>query len=220
MPTDPDSNSIAHPTTNTRRDFEQHVLPLLDSLYGAAARLTRNPDEAEDLVQDAVLRAYRFWDTFKPGTNIKAWMFTILRNTFINGYHREGRRRRLSKCVASQMLSVGPVAAVAYSGRPPGPEEGVCTEHERERILDAIGSLREEYRTVVILADYEGLPYKQIAEIMGTPIGTVMSRLHRARKILRELLMQYAHETGRIEDPASSESTIDLGDYRRQRQTA
>ncbi|MFO7564562.1 MAG: sigma-70 family RNA polymerase sigma factor [Enhygromyxa sp.] len=184
-----------------RREFEQTALPLLDNLYGAAMRLTRDPAEAEDLVQDSMVRAYRFWDTFKQGTNIKAWLFTILRNTFINGYHRRGRARKFESEVNGQMRSLGPTVAVAYSSsQPPGPEEVVVQQITTARIREALDSLPPDYRVAVILADLEGLSYKEIAEAMDCPIGTVMSRIYRGRKLLHKLLYDHAREIGVVVD--------------------
>lgn len=191
-----------------RREFEQSALPLLDNLYGAAMRLTRDPAEAEDLVQDSMVRAYRFWDTFKRGTNIKAWLFTILRNTFINGYHRRGRARSFHSDVNAQMRSLGPTVALANStSQPPGPEEVVSTQITTARIREALDSLPPDYRIAVTLADLEGLSYKEIAEAMDCPIGTVMSRIYRGRKILHKLLYDHAREIGIIEegDPPAGE---------------
>jgi len=184
-----------------RREFEQTALPLLDNLYGAAVRLTRDPAEAEDLVQDSMVRAFRFWDSFKPGTNIKAWMFTILRNTFINGYHRRGRKRSFESRVKSQMRSVGPTVAVAHStSQPPGPEEAVSANITSERIKQALDSLPPDYRLAVTLADLEGLSYKEIAEVMDCPVGTVMSRIYRGRKALHKLLYDHAREIGIVDE--------------------
>jgi RNA polymerase sigma-70 factor (ECF subfamily) len=165
-----------------RREFEQTALPLIDNLYGAAMRLTRDPSEAEDLVQDAMVRAFRFWSSFQQGTNIKAWMFTILRNTFINGYHRRGRKRSFQNDVSAQVRSLGPSVAVGNSTSPPGPEEGMNARITHARIREALESLPIDYRTAVTLADLEGLSYKEIAEVMECPIGTVMSRIYRGRK--------------------------------------
>jgi RNA polymerase sigma-70 factor (ECF subfamily) len=194
-----------------RRQFEQTALPLLDNLYGAAMRLTRDPAEAEDLVQDSMVRAYRFWDSFKQGTNIKAWMFTILRNTFINGYHRRGRARSFHSDVNAQMRSLGPTVALANStSQPPGPEEAVFTQITTTRIREALDSLPPDYRLAVTLADLEGLSYKEIAEVMDCPIGTVMSRIYRGRKILHKLLYDHAREIGMVEDgdpPAGERET-------------
>jgi RNA polymerase sigma-70 factor, ECF subfamily len=194
-----------------RREFEQTALPLLDNLYGAAMRLTRDPAEAEDLVQDSMVRAYRFWDSFKQGTNIKAWLFTILRNTFINGYHRRGRTRSFHSDVNAQMRSLGPTVALANStSQPPGPEEALSTQITTARIREALDSLPPDYRVAVTLADLEGLSYKEIAEVMDCPIGTVMSRIYRGRKTLHKLLYEHAREIGIVDDgdpPAGERET-------------
>ncbi len=191
-----------------RQEFERTALPLLDNLYGAAMRLTRDPAEAEDLVQDSMVRAYRFWDTFQRGTNIKAWLFTILRNTFINGYHRRGRARSFQSDVNAQMASLGPAVAVANStSHPPGPEEVVSKQVTNERIREALDSLPSDYRLAVTLADLEGMSYKEIADIMECPIGTVMSRIYRGRKLLHKLLYEHAREIGIVDehDPPAGE---------------
>jgi RNA polymerase sigma-70 factor (ECF subfamily) len=186
-----------------RREFEATALPLINNLYGAAMRLTRDPAEAEDLVQDSMVRAFRFWSTFQQGTNIKAWMFTILRNTFINGYHRRGRKRDFQNDVNSQMRSLGPTVALANStSQPPGPEEAVSSEITQMRIREALDSLPPDYRLAVTLADLEGLSYKEIAEVMECPIGTVMSRIYRGRKILHKLLYEHAREIGMVAEGA------------------
>lgn len=184
-----------------RREFEATVLPLINNLYGAAMRLTRDPAEAEDLVQDSLVRAFRFWSTFQQGTNIKAWMFTIQRNTFINGYHRRGRKRDFESDVTSQMRSIGPTIALANStSQPPGPEEAVSAEITQMRVREALDSLPPDFRMAVTLCDFEGLSYKDVAEIMECPIGTVMSRIYRGRKILHKLLHEHARELGIVRD--------------------
>lgn len=223
-----------------RQDFEHVALPQLDSLYGAALRLTRNPAEAEDLVQDTFVRAYRFWHTFKTGTSIKAWMFTILRNTFINRYHRNNRRRSTRHDLEAQLNALGTEAAVARAGtHPAGPEATISRRVTRERIDAALESVPEDYRTAVILADLEGLAYKEIAEIMDCPIGTVMSRIYRGRKLLAKLLQDHAVELGLLDpeaalprtqhnqrprkptpSPPSDAETLDLDSYRSKRGTA
>jgi RNA polymerase sigma-70 factor, ECF subfamily len=203
-----DSSSQPPMEAAARREFEATALPLINNLYGAAMRLTRDPAEAEDLVQDSMVRAFRFWSTFQQGTNIKAWMFTILRNTFINGYHRRGRKRDFQNDVSSQMSSLGPTVAVANStSQPPGPEEAVSSEITQMRIREALDSLPPDYRLAVTLADLEGLSYKEIAEIMECPIGTVMSRIYRGRKILHKLLYEHAREIGVVAegDPPAGE---------------
>lgn len=179
--------------------FEELVLPLRESLYGAAMRLTRDPSEAEDLVQDSMIRAYRFWGSFEQGTNIKAWMFTILRNTFINGYHRRGRKQTFHNDVAAQLGALGPEVAVGNSGsRPPDPEEVVSGRTTQVEIQRALDSLPPDYRLAVTLADLEGFSYKEIAEVMECPIGTVMSRIYRGRRALAHLLYDHAVEIGAV----------------------
>ena len=223
-----------------RREFEETALPLIDNLYGAAMRLTRDRNEAEDLVQDSMVRAFRFWNTFQRGTNIKAWMFTILRNTFITGYHRRNRRSAMQTDVSSQMRSLGPTVAVANStSEPPGPEEVVSSELTQTKIREALDSLPPDYRLAVTLADLAGLSYKEIAEVMDCPIGTVMSRIYRGRKILYKLLYDHAREIGMVDEddaPAkerpstrrgsskaskteksNTEGAVDLAAYRRKK---
>lgn len=218
-----------------RQDFEKVALPQLDSLYGAALRLTRNPAEAEDLVQDTYVRAYRFWHTFKTGTSIKAWMFTILRNTFINRYHKTNRRRSTRSDLEAQLNALGSEAAVGRSAPPPVGAEAVIGQRvTRERIDAALESVPDDYRTAVVLADLEGLAYKEIAEIMDCPIGTVMSRIYRGRRLLAKLLRDHAVELGllapdaplpRTQDAPSERAgqtgtdgkTVDLDSYRNKR---
>ena len=214
--------------TAARQEFEKVALPHLDSLYGAALRLTRNPSEAEDLVQDSFVRAYRFWHTFKAGTSIKAWLFTILRNTFINRYHRGNRRRTARHDLEAQLNSLGTDAAVARTTpQLPGPEAAVSQQVTRDRIYAALESVPEDYRAAVMLADLEGLAYKEIAEIMDCPIGTVMSRIYRGRRLLAKLLKDHAAELGLIDpedelarSPKRSGKTVDLETYRNKRGTA
>ncbi len=196
-----------------RREFERVVLPLGDNLYGAAMRLTRDPAEAEDLVQDSLVRAFRFWATFERGTNIKAWMFTILRNTFINGYHRRGRARSFQSDVSAQVQALGPAVAVANStSQPPGPEEVVSGQVTLMRIREALDLLPPDFRLAVTLADLDGLSYKEIAEITDCPIGTVMSRIYRGRKVLLKLLRAHAIDSGLIEEdePETRMSTREM----------
>jgi RNA polymerase sigma-70 factor (ECF subfamily) len=185
--------------TNSMTNFDAVALPQRKNLYGAAMRLTRDQAEAEDLVQDTLVRAFRFWDSFQDGSNIKAWLFTILRNTFINGYHRAGRRHAFERDVALDMGSVGPESAVGCSGSaPPGPDAGLSAQTTREQIQRALEALPADYRTAVTLADLEGRSYKEIAETMGCPIGTVMSRIYRARGLLYGHLKEHAQSLGMV----------------------
>ena len=203
-----------------RHEFESTALPQLDALYGAALRLTRNAAEAEDLVQDSYVRAYRFWHTFKSGTSVRAWLFTILRNTFINRYHRSNRTRAARTDLEAQLPALGPEAAVGHpSSRVPTPDAALAARITRERIMTALESVPEDYRMAVILADLEGLAYKEIAEVMDCPIGTVMSRIYRGRRLLHKLLHDHAVELGLTEpaiddDEAVATNTVHIEDYR------
>ncbi len=179
-----------------RRDFENTALPHLGSLYGAAFRLTRNPRDAEDLVQDVMLRAYRFWESFEPDSNCKAWLFKILTNTFINQYQKTKRHREvLSAAITEQEATDGVlVHEGALAQRDP---EGILLERSlSEDVARALTELPADFRLAVVLCDVEGFSYKEIAEIMDCPVGTVMSRLHRGRRLLRQSLREFALSQG------------------------
>ncbi len=194
------------PTLTRRqiRQFEQQVLPLTNNLYGAAMRLTRHPADAEDLLQEVLIRSYRFWLSFEQGTNLKAWLFTILRNAYISSYNRAGRKQTFTNDLNSQMRSIGPTVAVANStSQPPGPEEAARAGHTRDVIREALELLPADYRLAITLFEYEGFSYKEIAEVMECPIGTVMSRIFRGRNLLKKLLHAHAHELGMAEAPAT-----------------
>ena len=168
--------------------FERDVVPFLGQLYMAALRMTRNPTDAEDLVQETSVKAYAAFHQFRPGTNLKAWLHRILANTFINGYRK--RRREPRQATASDYADWhaqgDPLASAARSA-----EAEALDRLADSEILRALRDLPEEFRVAVYLADIEGYAYKEIAEIMGTPIGTVMSRLHRGRGRLRDKLAAY-----------------------------
>jgi RNA polymerase sigma-70 factor (ECF subfamily) len=174
----------------TETPFERDVLPHLDLMYRVALRLTGDPANAEDLVQDTVLKAYRAWDTFRQGTNARGWLLTILRNTFINDY----RRRRRAPVTVD--IDVAEQYALVHQEAGRDPEGEFFHELVDDRILSAIDALPEEFREVVVLSDVEGLGYAQIAETVGVPVGTVKSRLFRARKHLQGTLLEYAIEAG------------------------
>ncbi len=200
-----------------RARFEALVLPELDTMHAVALRLTRNATEAEDLVQEACVRAFRFWDSFRPGTSVRAWLVTIVRNTFINRYHRDRRRRRNRDAVAEagKMADHDPLAAEV-----PSPERAAEARRTRERVLAALDLLPEDYRVAVTLADLQGFSYREIAEAMECPIGTVMSRIHRGRKMLRKLLEEHARELGIAPPPepaaeGDADAPVRLDDYRR-----
>lgn len=175
--------------------FEAEALPLLDQLYSAALRMTRNPADAQDLVQDAYMKAYQAFASFKPGSNLKAWMYRILTNQYINNYRKAQRRPAETSgedLTDWQMAETASHHAVGLESA----EVEALKNIPDNRIRDALMSLPDDYRMVVYYADVEDLPYKDIAEIMDTPIGTVMSRLHRGRKQLRAKLKDVAAEHG------------------------
>lgn len=181
--------------------FERDALEYLDQLYGAAVRMTRNPSDAEDLVQETYTKAFAAFRSYRQGTNLRAWLFRILRNTFINSY-RKGQREPYSHSAdelsESQLLDIDERA-------PGGARSAEIEALERlgdTEVLEAMAALPEDFRTAVYLADVEGFSYKEIAEIMDTPVGTVMSRVHRGRKTLRSLLSGYARERGLLSGAA------------------
>lgn len=178
-----------------REVFESLALPYLDSLYNTAYRLTRNPQDAEDLVQETYLKAYRGFGQFTPGTNLKAWLFKILKNSFINEYRkRQGQPERGDFAEIEQ----GYEGAIdpQYSAPGANPEEAALAHTLDEGIQRALDELPEDYRMVLLLADLEDFSYREIAEILEIPLGTVMSRLYRARKLLETELLRYGRSRG------------------------
>ncbi|MEW5876203.1 MAG: sigma-70 family RNA polymerase sigma factor [Candidatus Zixiibacteriota bacterium] len=180
-----------------RSQFEKLISPLLDSLYRTALRMTRNPEDAEDLVQETCLKAYRYFDRFEDGSNLRAWLFKILTNLFINRYRKQGKEpvtvdidEAEDYFLFKQMVSSGAVS------RYQSPEKDLFDRTLGADVEKAIEELPDEFRIVVVMAFLEGLAYEEIAEVLGVPMGTVKSRLHRGRKMLQKALHEHAVRAG------------------------
>ena len=192
--------------------FAEQAMPFMDQLYAHAMRMTRNAADAEDLVQETYLKGYRAFDSFKEGTNLRAWLFRILTNSYINNYRKKQRRPDES--------DLGDVEDLYMYRRLGGAETSTLGRSAEDELLDtitesevkdAIEALPEQYRDAVLLADVEGFAYKEIAEILDVPIGTVMSRLHRGRKRLQDQLMEFGRRRGLVPDTGDDPETESEG---------
>lgn len=177
------------------RAFEEQALPLMPQLYGAALRWTRNPSDAEDLVQETFAKAYAAWDKFQQGTNLKAWLYRIMTNTHINLYNKRAKDQAKGGLDDLEDWQVG--SGESVTSKPARSAEAEALDNLPSTIIrESLDQIPDEFRMVVYYAVVEGLPYAEIAEVMETPVGTVMSRLHRGKKMLKELLTDYARQEG------------------------
>lgn len=209
-----------NPKRDKPSDFEREAVQHLGSLLAVATRMTRNPAEAEDLVQDTLVKAMRAREQFEPGTNMRAWLLRILTNTFINRYRRGGLEKALLEGPDADPLADGWVSASTMEAMR-DPESQALRPVLEQEIRTALDELPEEFRLTVMLADVEELSYREIADIMGCPIGTVMSRLHRGRRLLKSRLYEHALDLGIIgpeskvgADDAKPSEPVDLVAYR------
>lgn len=188
--------------------FEEQAIGHLDAMFAVACRMTKNPSTAEDLVQDAMVKALRGRDQFQPGTNLKAWLLRIVTNTFLNHYKRGGLERDVFEGPDAEALNDGWMSAESLRGMRDA-ESLALTPLLRDELLAALDELPEEFRMPVVLCDVEEMSYKEIAEIMGCPVGTVMSRLHRGRKMLKSRLYEQALAMGIVSEATSEPANLD-----------
>ncbi len=186
-------------------DFEREVMPHLQALYGVALRMTKSEGDAEDLVQDTMLRAYRFWDGFEAGSNCRAWLMRILTNVFRNRYRERAREQEILGEAETSAANLG-----QFQGAAPRDAESALFGRMLSRDVEtALATLPAEFRLPVILADLEDLSYKEIADIMECPAGTVMSRLYRGRRMLQKQLSDYARQASQADATGAAASAAD-----------
>jgi len=194
-----------------RTKFEILVLPHTTALYGGAYRLTHNTGDAEDLVQETMLRAYRYWDTFEEGSNCKAWLFKILTNTFLSRCQSQKRSKEILRAAVAQQGSLDGILIQEKAQNQRTPEEIITQQTLSEDVERALQSLPSDFRVAVMLCDVQNFSYKEISEMLNCPVGTVMSRLYRGRRLLKAELQSFAEREGVVR---SETSTINLATYR------
>jgi RNA polymerase sigma-70 factor, ECF subfamily len=214
LPASPDARDLDWLAMDTpddsvdkRRLFEEQALPYMDQLYAAAMRLTRNPTDAADLVQETYVKAFQAFEQFTQGTNLKAWLYRIQTNTFINQYRKNQRNPYQGTIDDLEDWQLGGAESVTQSMTTRSAEAEALDHLPDSAVKDALQSIPEDFRMAVYFADVEGFSYQEIADIMKTPVGTVMSRLHRGRRMLRERLADYARERGIVAAPVTTRST-------------
>jgi RNA polymerase sigma-70 factor, ECF subfamily len=180
-----------------QEDFNKEIIPHLDALYNFALRLTTDPNDAEDLVQDTIVKAYRFFNSYEKGTNAKAWLFRILKNSYINNYRKKSKKPQE---VDYDEVSTFYETVRAERTDTSDLEDKMYRELMDDDITNALEELPEDFRTVVLLCDVEGFTYEEIANMLDVPIGTIRSRLHRGRNLLKVQLMEYAQNRGFVSD--------------------
>lgn len=203
------AQSEAEELAERRQLFQEQALPFMDQLYGAAMRMTKNPADAADLVQETFGKAFAAFGQFEQGTNLKAWLYRILTNTFINVYRKKQRDPYQGALEELEDWQLGG-AESATSNSSRSAEAEAIDRMPASAVKDALQSIPEDFRLAVYFADVEGFSYQEIADIMKTPVGTVMSRLHRGRRLLRDLLADYARERG-ITTPIAATSQAASG---------
>ena len=203
MDEQPEVEGDVAPAQVARDQFEEQALPFMDQLYGAAMRMTRNPADAADLVQETFVKAFASWATFHQGTNLKAWLYRIQTNTFINNYRKNQRNPYQGTIDDLEDWQLGNAESVTQSTSTRSAEAEAIDHLPDSTVKEALQSIPEDFRLAVYFADVEGFSYQEIADIMKTPVGTVMSRLHRGRRMLRDLLADYARDRGISSAPAT-----------------
>jgi RNA polymerase sigma-70 factor (ECF subfamily) len=188
--------------------FEEQAIPYMDQLYAAAMRLTRNPTDAADLVQETFIKAFQAFGQFQQGTNLKAWLYRIQTNTFINNYRKNQRNPYQGTIDDLEDWQLGNAESVTQSTSTRSAEADAIDHLPDSDVKEALQSIPEDFRMAVYFADVEGFSYQEIADIMKTPVGTVMSRLHRGRRMLRDLLADYARERGIVVPPATTRPKV------------